>query len=250
MSSKAQSKLDADRLRARTDIAFGVVIFGFILLFITIISIAIYWGRWNGVKDPNCNTFNPCLSSLILPDQTCINRQFSNGTFCSPGDVCYNTSSMSFCMNGVCQGPDRTYSRGFCNIISDCPMLPFSARLSPIVPNITCIAQSCVYTIIGGITNDCLSWIDFLNTNPVVAQGCLTYAFSDENFNVTHGACFIRYKGALFNFNPALLSEDVMGDNNEAISFLKKNNILFKDIPLTGKGLVYIYNKFRNLIHG
>ena len=243
----------SSRAHARSDIAFGVIIFGFILLFVSMIAIAIYFGRWNGSKDASCNDFKPCTNDLVFPDHTCQNPRFQNGTFCSPGDVCFNTSSMSFCIDGICQGPSRQWCRGFCNVDGDCPDLPFSDRLSPtIVPEIDCIQQSCVYTITGGITDQCLSWIDFTPDNPVVAEGCLTYRFTDAGYTFPPGICFIRYECAPFNFNPDLMSlsenSNIYNETNNAIAYFKNNNILFDDIPLYGIGLLDIHNKFKEII--
>jgi hypothetical protein len=240
-----------DRIQARTEFAFGIMIFVLIVLFVIIIAIAIYFGRWNGVQDGSCIDYKPCTNDLLYPDHTCKNPVFQNGTFCSPGDVCFNTSSMSFCINGICQGPSRQWCRGFCLVDSDCPDLPFSARLSPvIIPEIDCIQQSCVYTITGGMTDECLSWIDFTPDNPVVAEGCLTFRFTDEGYTYPPGICLIRYQCAPFNFNPALTdTSDLKIDQNktnEDLVYLKKNNLLFNDI--SGKGVIQIRKKFTEII--
>lgn len=247
MSSRSQ-------IQARADFAFGIVIFLFILLFVSMIAIAIYFGKWQGVQDVSCKDWKPCTNDLVYPDHTCQNPRFQNGTFCSPGDVCFNTSSTSFCIDGICQGPSRQWCRGFCNVDADCPDLPFSDRLSPtIVPEIDCIQQSCVYTITGGLTDQCLSWIDFTPDNPVVAEGCLTYRFTDEAYAYPPGICLIRYICAPFNFNPDLMSLDISYSNiynqsNEAILYFKNKNILFDDIPLYGQGLLHIHEKFKEVL--
>lgn len=245
------------RIQTRVEFAFGVMIFIFILLFFIVIGIAIYFGRWNGVQDDSCIDYKPCTNDLLYPDRTCKNPLFQNGTFCSPGDVCFNTSSMSFCINGVCQGPSRQWCRGFCNTVADCPTLPFSARLSPtIVPETDCIQQSCVYTIVGGITAECLSWIDFTPDNPLVAEGCLVFRFTDEGFTFPPGICFIRYECAPFNFNPALTIEssspsksDIYNKTKDALLYLKKNNILFNDVSLLShQGIVHLHKKLTEIM--
>lgn len=233
----------------RTEFLSGVVIAFLIILFLTIISIAIYFGRWNGAHNVNCNDFDPCTNNLILPDGTCIFRPFQNGTFCSHGDVCYNTSALSFCFNGVCTS-DRTFCRGFCNVDADCPELPFSSRLGPIIPEINCIQHSCIYTIVGGITAECLSWIDFDPTNPVVAEGCLIFRFTDEGFTFPPGICFIRYECAPFDFSMKKRELQQQDDYNDAIMFFKNNSLLFDDMAnLNGNGLIHLKQEFQDLMN-
>lgn len=240
----------------RIEFASFLIIALAILIIIEGIILAVYFSLWNGKEDfDSCNDFNPCSNNKILPDSSCINRILENGTSCSKETVCFNSSSsQSFCQAGECIG-DRKFCRGFCNFDSDCPNLPFSPRLGTIIPNITCMNHSCIYTIVGGLTDDCLSWIDFTPSNPVVLQNCLIFRFTDIGFSFPPGICFIRYKCAPFDFETGILSiksssyDEYYKKSFKAISFFKNNNLLFDDLPNFGYNLVDLYHNFDKLIN-
>jgi hypothetical protein len=221
------------------------------LLIIIIIIFAAYWvffGSWQGSENFNaCNDFNPCTNNKLLPDSSCINRNLQFNTSCSPEDVCYNSSAVKVCQSGKCIS-DRIFCKGYCQINSDCPTIPLSPRLDGLNVTTQCLEQSCVYTIIGGLTAQCLSWVDNPPDNPLVLQGCLIYRFTDLNGTFLPGICFIRYDCAPFDFEPIILSDSNNNLTSTAISFFKTNRILFSDIPIYGKKLINLYLKFDSLI--
>lgn len=226
------------------------IILAFLILFIIIF--AAYWvffGTWQGKEDFNaCNDFNPCTNNKLLPDSSCINRNLETNKSCSPEDVCYNSSALKLCQSGKCIS-DRIFCEGYCQIDSDCPTIPLSPRLGSLPVTTECIEQSCVYTIVGGLTSQCLSWVDNPPDNPLVLQGCLVYRFTDLNGTFLPGICFIRYDCAPFDFQPIIFSDSSNNDLKlNAISFFKNYRILFSDIPVSGQRLINMYLKFDSLI--
>src|SRR5690349_14166637 len=99
-----------------------------ICLIIISIILGVYFSLWNGIVDTRCNDYNLCTIDKRLPDSSCINRLYLNGTSCSIGNVCYNSSASPICIDGLCID-QPIFCRGYCNEDADCPDLPWDPRL-------------------------------------------------------------------------------------------------------------------------
>jgi hypothetical protein len=215
------------------------------------IILGIYFSLWNGTPSESCKDFNPCTLDKRLPDSTCVNRPFENGTSCSHDDVCYNSTAYPICINGLCTG-QLEFCKGYCNVDADCPILPWSYRLND-NPLGSCTAHSCVYTFVS-ITSDCLSWLDNPPDNPLVLQGCLYDRFTTE---FGPPVCLIRYGCALFDFatprignnDVSINTEDLYNTTMTAINFFTNSNITFNDLPINPLNLITLYSQIYGLLN-
>jgi len=236
----------------RTEVLVALLV---VLIFLFFVVFVGYWGwigKWMGQESPFCNDNKPCTLDKIYPDGVCLHPELNNQTYCSPTDVCYNSScGAAYCQSGVCVG-QRECCRGVCNVDADCPELPWSPRLND-NPLGTCISHSCVYIIIGTVTAECNSWIDNPPDNPVAAQGCIIFRFTDEAFAFPPGICLFRYSCATFDFSSKrtiLMDEDeIYNKSMEAIHYFKSNDLWFHDIPQYGENLIYLHNQILELVN-
>jgi hypothetical protein len=177
-------------------IVFGVLTLGF-------------WGwssTWHGHGDRTCNDFQPCTVDLRLPDGSCTSRRLPDGESCATTDHCYHDDTSRVCCTGTCVG-NRTLCKGYCTVDADCDAYPLPLKTDSMFGvNVStfCLAQSCVTLIAGGITNDCLSWLNTSCTTTVgyhakYAANCLHSAYVN-NATTPGGMCFLRYNCAPFTF--------------------------------------------------
>ena len=248
---------DDDGASRRGEIIGILITIILIALFIVIIFFWIYVGSWNGKVSSKCNNFRTCDVDLEFPNGMCTHNPAIDGTYCGNEDVCYNSSAQPYCFNGICTA-DTAFCNGFCFEDSDCPILPISPRLDN-TTGIQCLEHSCVYTIVGGFTAQCLTWINETEDNPLVSQGCLVFRFTDAGFTFPPGICFIRFQCAPFDFRTLTLSiknskqQNLYNDSIEKtmsnMKFLKDHNIDFIDIPIEGYVLTRLRNSFENIIN-
>jgi hypothetical protein len=291
MAKKPQGPLDTMIIKirevlSRLNLHTGLLIALLIILLIFLILFIAYWiyvSKWYGVTDVACSDCKTCTTDFRFPDGTCGSRAVQNGTSCAGEDVCYNSSAMPVCLCGLCVGSDSRFCKGYCDVDgSECPDLPISPRLT-FEPDVECIAHSCVYTIVGGVTSDCESWLGENRTLPIVTQGCLFTRFTDVGFDFPPGICFYRYNCAPFDFidsfslshgnnknknhkdinskqqqhhhqsikstnkNGTIHKSDIT-DLNAALVYLHINNLKFPDLPTKDTQIISLTNTFANLI--
>jgi len=288
MAKKSQGPLDIMVIKiremlSRLNLHTGLLIALLIILLIFLILFIAYWiyvSKWYGVTDVACSDCKTCTTDFKFPDGTCGSRAVQNGTSCAGEDVCYNSSAMPVCLCGLCIGSDSRFCKGYCDVDgSECPDLPISPRLT-FEPDVECIAHSCVYTIVGGITADCESWLGENRTLPIVTQECLTTRFTDAGYDFPPGICFLRYKCAPFDFiesvslshghnnnhnknhkvtnskhqsikstnkNGTIHKSDI-NDLTSALVYLQINNLKFPDLPTKDTQIISLTNMFANII--
>jgi len=218
----------------------------------------IYSAQWYGVNDINCTDCLTCTRDLRLPDGTCVHRQEKDGASCAAEDVCYNSTAYPTCGNcGKCTASDPTTCNGYCPVDGDsstCPNLPFSSRLGPVEQDVECLGHSCIYTIVGGFTADCPSWLDNGDQNALNTQGCLYTRFTDVGFEFPPGICFYRFTCAPFDFSDEFKKRSILqGPSNftsvaNAVAYLSTNNLQFPDTPTQGSAIIAIANLFASMI--
>lgn len=171
----------------------------------------VYWnnfGQWNGFQCTSglCDDFDPCTSSLCLPDHTCIHRPLVNGTACT-NDQCYIPDVTKVCCNGDCKS-DRENCKGYCLVDADCDAypIPLRADMEGIDVTTTCVAQSCVTLISGSPTSDCLSWVSTTcssNTSNLQTKNCLSSQFDNYASEADEGVCMLSYTCAPLTYPDA-----------------------------------------------
>src|ERR1700742_316849 len=60
----------------------------------------------------------------------CIHERMVNGSCCNKEDYCYYDDPCKKCVFGVCQSPNASLCKGFCNTVDDCKVL-FAVAASP-----------------------------------------------------------------------------------------------------------------------
>jgi len=260
MADKSSSVMKGINSKLRTILGVDVttlilVVVGFALF----IAFWIYLSQWYGVRDANCTDCITCTRDLRLPDGTCIHRQERDGASCADEDVCYNSTAYPTCGNcGKCTASDPTTCNGYCPVDGDsstCPILPFSSRLGPITPEVECLGHSCIYTVVGGFTGDCPSWLDNGDNNPLNTQGCLYTRFTDMAFEFPPGICFYRFTCAPFDFSDEVKKRVISQSSPSnftsvanAIAYLSSNNLQFPDTPTQDYAIIAIANLFASMI--
>jgi len=158
--------------RVRTKSTF-IIILGIIIIILLLIHFGLYVINNNNLNNiqnqlciqqqsGRCNDFNPCTIDYIenicgnisgigesCQSFQCVNVPLANGSCCNMDDFCYLNDPNKACVFGSCKSPDPTLCKGYCNINSDCEIIP----LNIITDNYftTCEFNSCVTTVLNAL---------------------------------------------------------------------------------------------------
>lgn len=171
----------------------------------------------NKSTSPLCQDCNPCTQAILTGQGQCLFQQRTEGSACI-SDQCYVAgAATTSCQCGQCVG-NFMECKGYCQLASDCPMLPLSPNVLPgivteegdnrygppagqlpVYYTQFCIANSCVYKLTNIYQAEPRVCAQYLDTNDAqVKQGCLNDLLNNDlNASSFYINCVFQYNCAI-----------------------------------------------------